>query len=120
MRTNHYNGVSAEKFVITFLWSKSHKILSHRYKTPYGEIDIITQHQNTIHFIEVKYSTQLGSAINYINSKQKERIISAINFWISQNQDFQIKNLTYQIDAAIIYHGSSIVYIDNAWEEIIQ
>lgn len=118
-KKNYDHGIGAEYFAMTMLWINGHKLLFHRYKTPYGEIDIITEHQDTIHFIEVKYSLNFGNAIEYISKKQQKRIINAANFYISEAQALNSlnKNLNYQIDAAIIYHKNKMIYIPNAWEE---
>jgi Holliday junction resolvase-like predicted endonuclease len=36
-------GYFAEKYVMIFLWIKGYKILAHRYKSSFGEIDIIAK-----------------------------------------------------------------------------
>ena len=47
-------GLSAESRAAAFLMAKGYRILAKRFRTPYGEIDLVAKKRNLIAFIEVK------------------------------------------------------------------
>src|SRR5215217_6408939 len=47
-------GLSAESRAAAFLMAKGYRILAKRFRTPYGEIDIVARRRNLVAFIEVK------------------------------------------------------------------
>ncbi len=82
-------GYLAEKYAMIFLWLKGYKILAHRYKSKFGEIDIIAKKNNFIIFVEVKARYKKINVENVLNFYQINRIkISAENF-MAKNQRLQ-------------------------------
>jgi len=47
-------GLSAESRASLYLTAKGYRILARRYRTPYGEIDIVAQRRRLVAFVEVK------------------------------------------------------------------
>src|SRR6185503_9594335 len=47
-------GLSAESRAAAFLMAKGYRILAKRFRTPYGEIDLVAKKRSLIAFIEVK------------------------------------------------------------------
>src|SRR5882757_9209973 len=47
-------GLSAETRAAAFLMAKGYRILAKRFRTPYGEIDLVARRRNLVAFIEVK------------------------------------------------------------------
>src|SRR6201994_4987168 len=47
-------GLSAEARAAAWLTAKGYRILAQRFRTPYGEIDIVARRRNLLAFIEVK------------------------------------------------------------------
>lgn len=47
-------GLSAESRAAALLMAKGYRILAKRFKTPYGEINLVAKKRNLIAFIEVK------------------------------------------------------------------
>ena len=47
-------GLSAENRAAAFLMAKGYRILAKRFRTPYGEIDLVARKRNLLAFIEVK------------------------------------------------------------------
>ena len=47
-------GLSAESRAAAFLMAKGYRILAKRFRTPYGEIDLVARKRNLIAFVEVK------------------------------------------------------------------
>ena len=47
-------GLSAESRAAMFLIAKGYRILARRFKTPFGEIDIVARRRRALVFVEVK------------------------------------------------------------------
>jgi putative endonuclease len=82
-------GFFAEKYVMIFLWIKGYKILKHRYRSNFGEIDIIAKKNNFIIFVEVKARYKKINIENVLNFHQIERIKKSAEHFISKNQRLQ-------------------------------
>src|SRR3954452_22539734 len=54
-------GLSAESRA-AFLMAKGYRILAKRFRTPYGEIDIVARRRNLLAFVEVKGRASLDEA----------------------------------------------------------
>lgn len=83
MKNNNYQkGIIAEKSVIKYLLYKGYKILSHRFKCPYGEIDIISLKNNMLSLIEVKNRSSCYDALYALQERQQSRIRQAASFFL--------------------------------------
>lgn len=47
-------GPLGEELVVKFLMKRGYKIVDRNYRRPWGELDIVAQKKNKIHFVEVK------------------------------------------------------------------
>jgi putative endonuclease len=54
MKNNQQIGKWGEEVVAAYLTARGHAILARNARTPYGEIDIITEHGDITIFVEVK------------------------------------------------------------------
>src|SRR5207237_5791418 len=70
-------GLSAESRAAAFLMAKGYRILAKRFRTPYGEIDIVARRRSLIVFIEVKARASLDDAAYALTPRQRRRIIDA-------------------------------------------
>ena len=82
-------GYFAEKYVMIFLWLKGYKILVHRYKSNFGEIDIIAKKNNFIIFIEVKARYKKINIENVLTPYQIQRIKKSAEDFIAKNRKLQ-------------------------------
>ena len=97
MKNNHFFGIYAEKFAIFFLFIKGYKILAWRYKTPFGEIDIIAKKNNFLIFIEVKSTKNKNLNIEIaLRKDQINRMFRAINYFTKTNK--QLQKMPHRID----------------------
>jgi putative endonuclease len=53
-------GLSAEASAAALLIAKGYFILARRYRTPYGEIDLVAHRRNLVGFVEVKTGPSSG------------------------------------------------------------
>jgi putative endonuclease len=70
-------GVSAEARAAAFLIAKGYRVLARRFRTPYGEIDIVARRRNLLAFIEVKARASLDEAAYAVTPRQQQRIVAA-------------------------------------------
>ena len=106
-------GVWAEKYAAGYLVSKGYKILEERYKTQYGEIDLIIQKGNVIAFVEVKSRRSIEEALESITPKMRTRIGNAAQYYLSQNEEAIYCDLRFDVIA--IKPPLFLAHLDNAW-----
>lgn len=82
-------GILAEKIAIFLLILKGYKILEWRYKTNFGEIDIIAKKSDLIVAIEVKARASKFLIEEVLHPHQINRIKMAAQFFIARNIQFQ-------------------------------
>lgn len=93
-------GISAESRACVFLLAKGYRILARRFKTPYGEIDIVARKRNLLVFIEVKARAALDDAAYAVTPQQQQRIVAAAQIWLSAHEDHA--NLDMRFDVVLI------------------
>jgi putative endonuclease len=85
-------GLSAEARAAAYLMAKGYRILAKRFRTPYGEIDIVARRRNLVAFIEVKARATLDDAAYAVTPRQQARIINAAQAWLMahpEHADFE-------------------------------
>ena len=75
-------GLSAEARAAAYLMAKGYRILAKRFRTPYGEIDIVARKRSLIAFIEVKARANFDEAAYAVTPRQQARIINAAQAWL--------------------------------------
>src|SRR6201996_5652615 len=78
-------GLSAESRAAMFLIAKAYRILARRWKTPFGEIDIIARRRHTLVFVEVKARASLEDAVEAVTAQSQRRIVNAAELWLAQH-----------------------------------
>lgn len=70
MRISNPLGVKGERIAAEYLQNKGYRIIERNFRKQYGEVDIITVHNNTLIFIEVKTrsSDTFGGGLEAISS----------------------------------------------------
>lgn len=110
--SRYKKGLRAEIIAIFLYLIRLHRILHHRYKTKFGEIDFIAKRFQAIIFVEVKFiSGDIYEEI--ISDKQKSRIRKAAEHFLQSNPQFSEYNLRF--DAVIIKKGQLPLIIKNAF-----
>lgn len=114
-KTNSYkSGLLAEIFALLLLSCKFYRIISRRYKTKVGEIDIIAMRGKTLVFVEVKTRSCRAELFESITTKQKQRIASGAELYLKCNPQFH--SYVKRFDAILIMPKSFPIHIKNAWE----
>ena len=91
-------GSLAEAKAIDFLKQNGFLIVEQNFYSRFGEIDIIAQKDDVLHFIEVKSALDYESAINNITPKKLQRIIKTAQIYLKR---YPTMNL-YCFDAVIV------------------
>jgi putative endonuclease len=80
-------GLSAESRAAAYLIAKGYRILAKRFRTPYGEIDLVARKRNLIAFVEVKARASLDDAAWAVTPRQQQRIINAAQAWLAAHPE---------------------------------
>ena len=80
-------GLSAESRAAAYLIAKGYRILAKRFRTPYGEIDLVARRRNLIAFVEVKARASLDDAAWAVTPRQQQRIINAAQAWLTAHPE---------------------------------
>jgi putative endonuclease len=78
-------GLSAESRAAVFLIAKGYRIVSRRWRSPFGEVDIIARRRRTLVFVEVKARDLLDDAAEAVTPRQRQRIIGAAEAWLASH-----------------------------------
>lgn len=89
---NHVAGKLGEELAADALRGLGYAILARRYRTRYGEIDIVAQDEDTLVFVEVKArkSDRYGSAAESVTEWKQRRIAAmALDYlsWVNRLDD---------------------------------
>ncbi len=113
-RINSYKkGLLSELYASWFLRLKGYKILQPRYKTPFGEIDLIAVKSKSVVCVEVKYRPTADQAIEAVSYKSQKRIISAAQFFLVRHQKYHQADIRFDVVTVTPYFG--IRHHKNAW-----
>lgn len=113
-RTSYQTGLLAEKWCCFALRLNGYRILAVRYKTPFGEIDIIAARGRTVAAIEVKARATKEAAIESLSVKQRERIARALQDFVMRNPAYAQAELRF--DVMLVTPRRWPSHTKNAWQ----
>jgi putative endonuclease len=107
-------GLSAESRAAMLLIAKAYRILARRWKTPFGEVDIVARRRRDLVFVEVKARENLDDAAEAVTERSKRRVISAAELWLAHRPaDAQC---FIRFDVILIAPGKMPRHIVNAFD----
>jgi putative endonuclease len=80
-------GLSAESRAAMLLIAKAYRIVARRWKTPFGEVDIVARRRRDLVFVEVKARDNFDDAAEAVTERSKRRIVAAAEAWLAQHPD---------------------------------
>lgn len=107
-------GLSAESRAAMFLIAKAYRIAARRWKTPFGEIDIVARRRHALVFVEVKARGTIDNAAEAVTERGKQRIVGAAGFWLAQHPDDV--NAEIRFDVILVASGKIPRHIANAFD----
>ncbi|MBL4871450.1 MAG: YraN family protein [Robiginitomaculum sp.] len=106
-------GRRAEMWAGVYLRLKGYSILETRYKTRYGEIDIIARKGNILAIVEVKRRQTLGLAHDALTAQSIKRIEEAGASYQEAHEN--LHDLEMRFDAIFITRTFHIHHLKDAW-----
>jgi putative endonuclease len=107
-------GISAESRAALFLIAKAYRIVARRWKTPFGEIDIVARRRRDLVFVEVKARERLDDAAEAVTERTRRRIVAAAEMWLAHRpQDAQC---TIRFDVILVAPGKMPSHVVNAFD----
>jgi putative endonuclease len=107
-------GLSAESRAAMFLIAKAYRILARRWKTPFGEVDIVARRRRTLVFVEVKARGTADEAVAAVTERSKQRIISAAELWLAHHPKDAETEIRF--DVIVVTPGTIPQHIVNAFD----
>lgn len=106
--------LSAESRAALLLIAKAYRILARRWKTPFGEIDIVARRRGIVVFVEVKARARADGAVEAVTERNKRRIISAAELWRARHPDHA--NGEIRFDVIVVTPGKMPHHIIHAFD----
>jgi putative endonuclease len=107
-------GLSAESRAAMLLIAKGYRILARRWKTPFGEIDIVARRRHALVFVEVKARERTDDAAEAVTERSKRRIIAAAELWLARNPADAQREIRF--DVILMTPGTMPRHIANAFD----
>ena len=112
-------GVWSEELAVRHLEKQKFKILQQRYKTKFGEIDIVALKRDMLVFAEVKARPDYADGAEAVNYRARRRIEQAALHFIAMHEE-AYADYAMRFDVIVVYGdkkgGLSLTHLDNAWE----
>jgi len=107
-------GLTAESRAAMLLIAKAFRIVARRWKTPFGEIDIVARRGRLLLFVEVKARDTLDGGLEAVTEHGKRRIIEAAEFWLAAHPGDV--NADIRFDVIAVAPGKMPRHIVNAFD----
>lgn len=111
--TRYRKGLSSESRALWFLRLKGYRILARRYKTPFGEIDLVASRGRILVFVEVKARDIMSDGLEAVTPKSQERIQRAAMRFVQQSPGFQDHD--WRFDAIVVRPRRLPYHMKDAW-----
>jgi putative endonuclease len=93
-------GLSAESRAAVYLIAKGYRIVARRWRSPFGEVDIIARRRRSLVFVEVKARDRLDDAAEAVTPRQRQRIIAAAEVWLAAHPNDAMCDIRF--DAVLV------------------
>ena len=107
-------GVSAESRAALLLMAKGYRVVARRWKTPFGEIDIVARRRRTLAFVEVKARASAAEAAEAVTGRARKRIVAAAELWLVHHPGDAGRNIRF--DVMLVAPGKIPQHIANAFD----
>ena len=107
------SGRRTEYLAALWLRLKGYKILARRFKTPFGELDIVARKGNILAIIEVKRRKTIDQARAALHAANLSRIEEAAYFYQSKNP--ALTDLDIRFDGVYVGRGLRLQHEKDAW-----
>ena len=94
-------GIWAERLAAFALMLKGFRIVERRYKTRFGEIDLIAKRGRLILIVEVKARASVEAAMEAVSYTNLQRIEAAADHWLARQPDHHRLSLRFDLVAVL-------------------
>jgi putative endonuclease len=106
-------GLMGEEIAAQYLRGKGFDILAVRYKTRFGEIDLVAQDGEFLVAVEVKMRGDITSALEAVTYRNRRRVEQALLAYMADYPQYAEAALRF--DVVAIASLLEIHHLDNAW-----
>jgi putative endonuclease len=99
MTQKQKTGQQGEQIAANYLQQHGYEILARNWHCPYGEIDIIARHHQTLVFVEVKTRRGRHNALASITPGKRQRLVASVHIYLNRAQ---LADAVWRIDAIAI------------------
>jgi putative endonuclease len=107
-------GLSAESRAAMLLMAKGYRIAARRFKTPFGEIDIVARRRNAPVFVEVKARDHADDAAMAVTERGRRRIVGAAELWLARHPADAQRLIRF--DVILVTPGKMPRHLANAFD----
>jgi len=99
--TNQSRGRDAEDLVCAYLKQQGLRLSTRNYRSPFGEIDLVMQEQNTLVFVEVRYraNTRFGTPAETVDTDKQARLRATAEHYLQNTPRASRKACRFDIVA---------------------
>mgnify|MGYP003353865409 CR=1 FL=1 len=108
-------GRRGEDLAVRELERRGHRILARRYRTRFGEIDIVSEVDGLVVFVEVKARGDYNTAAEAIRPAQQARIRNAAAAFLARRPD--LAGFDLRFDAVLVSPRRLPVHLRDAWRD---
>ena len=105
-------GRLAEWAAGAWLMAKGYRLLAHRARTPFGEVDLAAVKRGVLVIVEVKARRDARSALEAVTDRQKRRLAHAA---VMLSQRWRLARLRIRFDIVVIRPGRWPLHVRDAW-----
>ncbi len=110
-------GIRAERWARAKLRLSAYGVLTQRYKTPFGEIDVVARRGKTLVYVEVKARASAHAAFSAVSSQQQHRIVKAAHHFIAHYPEYANHTMRFDVICVVPrpYWFPRIIHVQDAW-----
>ncbi|HKY62367.1 MAG TPA: YraN family protein [bacterium] len=103
---NQAQGRLGEAFAKKYLLRQGYKIVAERFRTRFGEIDLVASRRNALLFVEVKarHSRLFGDALEAVTPKKLRHFQKSVMAFLQANPQYR-RGWHWELAAAAVRHA---------------
>ena len=111
---NEAFGRWAERLAAWALRLRGYRIIARRFRTPWGELDLVVRRGRLLAFVEVKARRQLDQALESLGARQRQRTVRAAEVFLQHHPRY--RDFTLRFDLIAIAPWRLPRHLRNAWQ----
>jgi len=99
--TTQRQGQEAEELACRHLEDQGLRLLARNYRSPFGEIDLIMQHADTVVFVEVRFrrNVRFGAPAETVDARKRGRLRTSAEHYLQRSKKASKKPCRFDIVA---------------------